>query len=644
LGTSQILSGSGEDFQFYFDRYEAFRARYRALTGDDFSREQFDHAESGEPLVMACPTDYPNAPRFKEILEIVWVYQSDFTGRTFACIFEHHLKQGTRIRFMTGGKFSIKSGAKSILDDLAQRYPLFTYKIHDGDDTSLLGFNQSLHVKSVVARGVDPKDDFVMIGGRNLSDRYYFRKFPDVVGGEEKEKDFVFYFDLEVASHYSPAVTEAYRADLALWHRLSDNFSFEPGIPLSFQLKQLLWSPKFEHMKSLEKSVQSQFLERLYSDLGLLRVLTLTTFKNGNVEHSSAISILRTVKSTIADFLTTPTVRSIYTEQGRSAQNSLLSTLRTRLADTKLFDQIQSAAVSHGLTTKRDFSYDQWFKGFEKALSQIFDQHDLSRVDDYFEISGGRIEDPLALDRRGLQNLESKAADTDPFAGDKIGLGSAVRQISTNEYWQSLQADALERQAVPDGPFARHITSLPLQDARRIERLFIELILSTKTSIRMVNCFFHPTENIIRALKSAADRGVHVFVTTNTRLTKDDFVELPEQANASGINKLYGYRNIHFYDWVGGILHPKAYLFDDEVAFIGSVNMNKRTLKYNTETGFFIADQAFINRFKTELYETHFSNTGAHPVPGVHVEDLDKAAPNQTLLYQFLFWIFNGLL
>jgi hypothetical protein len=177
----------------------------------------------------------------------------------------------------------------------------------------------------VVARGVDPKDDFVMIGGRNLSDRYYFRKFPDVVGGEEKEKDFVFYFDLEVASHYSPAVTEAYRADLALWHRLSDNFSFEPGIPLSFQLKQLLWSPKFEHMKSLEKSVQSQFLERLYSDLGLLRVLTLTTFKNGNVEHSSAISILRTVKSTIADFLTTPTVRSIYTEQGRSAQNSLLS-------------------------------------------------------------------------------------------------------------------------------------------------------------------------------------------------------------------------------------------------------------------------------------------------------------------------------
>ena len=125
-------------------------------------------------------------------------------------------------------------------------------------------------------------------------------------------------------------------------------------------------------------------------------------------------------------------------------------------------------------------------------------------------------------------------------------------------------------QVLPSGPGFDHNNNL---------MLFVALFHAARRRITIVNPYVVPEENLLLALTSAAQRGVEVTLMVSE--IGDQF--LVEHAQGSyyeellkaGVN-IYRYR-------APVILHSKSISIDDDIAVIGSSNMDIRSFQLNLE-------------------------------------------------------------
>jgi len=134
-------------------------------------------------------------------------------------------------------------------------------------------------------------------------------------------------------------------------------------------------------------------------------------------------------------------------------------------------------------------------------------------------------------------------------------------------------------QVVPSGP---DVPGDPLPDA------LLTLAVSARWRMWIVTPYFVPDDALCRALSLAAHRGVDVRVLVPQR--SDHWV-----ADLAGRSYLREIRN------AGGtilqfpaMLHAKAVLIDDQVAILGSANVDMRSLLLNYEAGLFVYSAAEI--------------------------------------------------
>jgi len=135
------------------------------------------------------------------------------------------------------------------------------------------------------------------------------------------------------------------------------------------------------------------------------------------------------------------------------------------------------------------------------------------------------------------------------------------------------EGGAARLQIVPSGP---DVPGDPLPDA------LLTLAVSARRRMWIVTPYFVPDDALCRALSLAAHRGVDVRVLVPHR--SDHWI-----ADLAGRGYLREIRNaggtiLHF----PGMLHAKAVLSDDEVAILGSANIDMRSLLLNYEVGLFV--------------------------------------------------------
>lgn len=151
----------------------------------------------------------------------------------------------------------------------------------------------------------------------------------------------------------------------------------------------------------------------------------------------------------------------------------------------------------------------------------------------------------------------------------------------------------------------------PIQVANEL----ITLFNNAKSEILIVSAYLIPTSELEEAVKRAVERGVRVRILTNSigsnnhlaahsayrnhinTLLKDG-VEMHEVRTDARDREHYMLTPIKLKKLA---LHAKAIVIDDDKAFIGSANLDPRSLRINTEMGLLVISEAFNTKLRNAL-------------------------------------------
>jgi cardiolipin synthase len=145
--------------------------------------------------------------------------------------------------------------------------------------------------------------------------------------------------------------------------------------------------------------------------------------------------------------------------------------------------------------------------------------------------------------------------------------GTALRQADLP---QNKRYGDASIQVVPSGP--------DIEGDALFEAL-ISAIHTAKERVWIVTPYFIPDEALMIALKIAKHKGLDVKLITPKQ--SDNFIA--DMSRSSYMREL-GEDGIDLVLYTGNVLHAKAILFDRDMAMIGSVNIDYRSLLLNYET------------------------------------------------------------
>jgi cardiolipin synthase A/B len=154
--------------------------------------------------------------------------------------------------------------------------------------------------------------------------------------------------------------------------------------------------------------------------------------------------------------------------------------------------------------------------------------------------------------------------------------------------------DTLDCQIVPSGPGFEGENNL---------RLFNALLYAAQERLVIVSPYFVPDDSMLYAITTAAERGVKVQLFA---------CEVADQAVVYHAQRSYyetllraGVR-IYLYE-KPIVLHAKHFTVDDDVAVIGSSNMDMRSFSLNFEVSLLVRGRRFVDKLRRleDSYRTH---------------------------------------
>ncbi|MGE3974258.1 MAG: phosphatidylserine/phosphatidylglycerophosphate/cardiolipin synthase family protein [Bdellovibrionales bacterium] len=187
--------------------------------------------------------------------------------------------------------------------------------------------------------------------------------------------------------------------------------------------------------------------------------------------------------------------------------------------------------------------------------------------------------------------------------------GLKVRRMSQHVYAGSV-LNSVQRTQVAENlknqTYVRYFYSTPFTDGRTVENIYVQLINSAQKHIRMTSPYVRPVKIVAEAIRKAAARGVRVDFIFDKDLLGDNVPFFTRFANRRSANYLI--RNhaedikrnselahlmgkIQMHTWTDktpSILHAKVILIDDEVLYVGSANMNFKSMRQDIENGVLI--------------------------------------------------------
>lgn len=130
------------------------------------------------------------------------------------------------------------------------------------------------------------------------------------------------------------------------------------------------------------------------------------------------------------------------------------------------------------------------------------------------------------------------------------------------------------------------------------ELVFFSMITTARKKVYLASPYFVPDQAMLFALKSAALRGVDVRLNLPRR-TDHISVYL---AGRSYYDELISC-GVQIFEFVGGVLHSKVLLVDDDLTIVSSVNMDIRSFRFNFEASAQIWGRPFADHVLAEFQE-----------------------------------------
>ena len=270
-----------------------------------------------------------------------------------------------------------------------------------------------------------------------------------------------------------------------------------------------------------------------------------------------------------------------------------------------------------------------------------------------------------------IESIAHAKASTEQLAAARRASDEATHlhleatQAELQQKWLDVVAAADTGEAIlyadePPDDNPKERDEAPVQVANEL----VELFDNAETEILIVTAYLIPTPHLEGAVKRALDRGVRVRILTNSlgsnnHLTAhsaykkhintllDSGAELHEVRTDAEDRSQYMLMPV---DEKTLALHAKALIIDNDKVFVGSANLDPRSLRINTEMGFLVLSEGFNQRARNVL-EPDFSPDNAwqlqlqedDSVVWVSGEQELSTQPDVSLMHRIEDWFFSHM-
>ena len=140
----------------------------------------------------------------------------------------------------------------------------------------------------------------------------------------------------------------------------------------------------------------------------------------------------------------------------------------------------------------------------------------------------------------------------------------------------------------------------PVEDIEGGTLFFLNVINQAKRRLWIASPYFVPDVSVVSALQLAGMRGVDVRVMMPAFPDK----KIPWLASFSFLKEMED-AGVKLYRYGDGFLHQKVILVDDDLASVGTANLDNRSMRLNFEVNIVVLDREFCG-FVEEMLEEDF--------------------------------------
>lgn len=187
------------------------------------------------------------------------------------------------------------------------------------------------------------------------------------------------------------------------------------------------------------------------------------------------------------------------------------------------------------------------------------------------------------------------------------GPATLAAQLSFIEDWYWAQEKILELNWRPYlSEENKKVLIVPGGPADEIETMslsFVHLIQQAQQRIWLATPYFVPDLKVVGALQLAALKGLDIRILLPKR-TDNPIIALAMQSYVTELQQL----GIQFFQYEKGFMHQKVMLIDQKISYIGSANLDNRSLRINFELNALIEDTQFAQQVESMLIDDFSSS------------------------------------
>jgi cardiolipin synthase len=148
----------------------------------------------------------------------------------------------------------------------------------------------------------------------------------------------------------------------------------------------------------------------------------------------------------------------------------------------------------------------------------------------------------------------------------------------------------------------------PADSVETISLSFTHLIAQAQTRLWIATPYFIPDLNVMSALKLAALKGIDIRILLPLK-TDNYLVSLATHNYVTELSQ----HGIQFFQYQAGFMHQKVMLIDQHLSFIGSANLDNRSLRINFELNALIESKETADQVESML-NNDFLQSIPHPL------------------------------
>lgn len=222
--------------------------------------------------------------------------------------------------------------------------------------------------------------------------------------------------------------------------------------------------------------------------------------------------------------------------------------------------------------------------------------------------------------------VEGKSADT--FAAMFIQMWNMNGNILKYEDFLGFNCESSKTNSSALLPFGDY----PMYSIGFTERAFLNMINNAESEINITTPYLIPDSRLLSAICLASENGIKVRLFT-PEIPDKKYIHIITRANYITLLKC----GVEVYEFSDGFIHAKSILCDNEIAYVGSANLDYRSLYIHFESGALMYKTKSVSQLRDDIKGLLKSSKK------ISLDDPRIVKADKNIIYRFLR-IFSGLL